>query len=98
MFKDKLQVDEGRRKPLEFKEGDHIFLKVSSTTDIGRDIKVIQLNPHFIGPFQILQKFRPMVYRISFPASLSNVHDVFHVSQLRKYVAVPSHIIKTKYS
>ncbi|MCI41003.1 hypothetical protein A2U01_0062236, partial [Trifolium medium] len=34
-------------------------------------------------------------YRIALPPSLSNLHDVFHVSQLRKYVSDPSHVIES---
>ena len=40
-----------RRRPLEFKEGDHIFLRVNPTTGIGRALKSKKLNPKFIGPF-----------------------------------------------
>lgn len=85
-----------RRKPLEFEEGEHVFLKVSPTTGIGRAIRAKKLNPRFIGPFQILKRLGPVAYQIALPPSLSNLHDVFHVSQLRKYVSDPSHIIRTE--
>ena len=44
-----------RRKPLEFQEGEHIFLKVTPTIGIGRAIRVKKLTPLFIGPYQILK-------------------------------------------
>ena len=72
-----------RRKPLEFQEGDHVFLKVSPMTGIGRAMKSKKLTPRFIGPFQILQRVGPVAYRIALPPFLSKLHDVFHVSQLR---------------
>jgi len=82
-----------RRRPLEFLEGDHVFLKVTPTTRIGRAIRSKKLTPRFIGPYQILRKIGPVAYQISLPFILSNLHNVFHVSQLRKYVSDPSHII-----
>ena len=51
-----------RRKPLGFQEGDHVFLKVTPITGIGRAVKVIKFGPQFIGPFQILQRIRPVAY------------------------------------
>ncbi|XP_020966165.1 uncharacterized protein LOC110266243 [Arachis ipaensis] len=83
-----------RRKPLEFEEGDHAFLKVTSTTRIGRSIKTKKLNPRYIGPFQILERVGPVAYRMALPPYLSNLHDVFHVSQLRKYTPDASHVLE----
>ncbi|MCI50721.1 hypothetical protein A2U01_0071965, partial [Trifolium medium] len=47
-----------------------------------------------IGPYQILERIEKVAYRIALPPSLSNLHDMFHVSQLRKYIADPSHVIE----
>jgi len=88
----KSYVDE-RRRPLEFLESDHVYLKITPTTGIGRAIKSKKLTPRFIGPYQILRKIGPVAYQISLPPILSNLHNVFHVSQIRKYVSDPSHII-----
>jgi hypothetical protein len=82
-----------RRKTLEFEEGEHIFLKVSPTTAVGRSMKVKKLQPRYVGPFQILQRIGPVAYQLALPPNLSNLHDVFHVSQIRKYVSDPSHIL-----
>ncbi|XP_052112863.1 uncharacterized protein LOC127739641 [Arachis duranensis] len=83
-----------RRKPLEFEEGEHVFLKVTPTTGVGRAIKTKKLNPRYIGPFEILKRIGPVAYRIALPPYLSNLHDVFHVSQLRKYTPDASHILE----
>ena len=83
-----------RRKPLEFQEGEHVFLRVTPMTGIGRVMKIKKLTPRFVGPYQILQRIGPVAYRIALPPSLSNLHDVFHVSQLRKYIPDPSHVIQ----
>ncbi|XP_028798676.1 uncharacterized protein LOC114754096 [Neltuma alba] len=83
-----------RRRPLEFDVGDHVFLKVSPLTGIGRSIKAKKLTPRFIGPYEILERIGPVAYRVALPPHLSNIHDVFHVSQLKKYHPDPSHIIE----
>jgi hypothetical protein len=83
-----------RRKDIEFQEGDHVFLKVTSTTGVGRALKSRKLTSRFIGPYQISERIGKVAYRIALPPSLANLHDVFHVSQLRKYVSDPSHVIE----
>ncbi|KAL4022676.1 hypothetical protein IC575_016420 [Cucumis melo] len=67
-----------RRKDLEFDVGDKVFLKLS---------------PRFVGPLEILERIGPVAYRLALPPSLSVVHDVFHVSILRKYMLDPSHVV-----
>ena len=62
-----------------------MFLKITPTTGVGRAIKVRKLSPCFMGLFQILKRIGPVAYRVTLPPHLSNLHDVFHVSQLRKY-------------
>ena len=85
---------DNRRKDLEFEAGDHVFIKVTPWTGVGRAIKSKKLTPRFIGPFQILKRVGPLAYQVALPPTLSNLHDVFHVSQLRKYIHDPSHIVK----
>ncbi|XP_061351470.1 uncharacterized protein LOC133296488 [Gastrolobium bilobum] len=84
---------DNRRKPLAFEEGERVFLKLSPTTGVGRTLKVRKLSPRYIGSFQILQKIGSVAYQLVVPPHLSNLHNVFHVSQLRKYVSDPSHIL-----
>ncbi|XP_016173011.1 uncharacterized protein LOC107615466 [Arachis ipaensis] len=85
-----------RRKPLEFEVGEHVFLRVTLTTGIGRAIKTKKMNPRFIGPFEIQRPFGPVVYQVAFPPHLSNLHDVFHVSQLCKYTPDAAHVLEPK--
>jgi len=82
-----------RRKGLEFQEGDHVFFRVTPVTGVGRALKSKKLTPRFIGPYQISERIGTVVYRLGLPPHLSNLHDVFNVSQLRKYVSDPSHVI-----
>ena len=83
-----------RRKDFEFQSGDHVFLRVTPITGVGRALKSKKLTPRFIGPYQITSKVGKVAYRVALPPNLSNLHDVFHVSQLRKYVPDPSHVIE----
>ena len=52
-----------------------------------------KLSPRYIGPFPIVARVGEVAYSLDLPASLSGVHPVFHVSQLRKYIPDPSHVI-----
>jgi len=83
-----------RRRPLEFEAGDHVFLLVTPTVGIGRALKSRKLTPRFIGPYQITRRIGPAAYEIALPPHLANFHNVFHVSQLRKYVADPTHVLE----
>ncbi|KAA0045842.1 pol protein [Cucumis melo var. makuwa] len=82
-----------RRKDLEFEVRDMVFLKVAPMKGVLRFEKKGKLSPRFVGPFEILERIDPVAYRLALPPSLSAVHDVFHVSMLRKYVADPTHVV-----
>nr|KYP37201.1 hypothetical protein KK1_041619 [Cajanus cajan] len=69
-----------RRKPLEFSKGEHVFLKVTPTSGVGRALKARKLTPRFVGPYQIIQRVGLVAYRLALPPSLSNLLNVFHVS------------------
>jgi hypothetical protein len=78
-----------RRRELIFEVGDFIYLKVSPMRGMKR-IKVKgKLSPRYNGPFKILERKGEVAYQLELPDSLSDVHDVFHVSQLKKCLRVP---------
>ncbi|XP_070668367.1 uncharacterized protein [Malus domestica] len=52
-----------------------------------------KLSPRYIGPYQIVERVREVAYQLALPLELARVHNVFHVSMLRKYVSDPSHVI-----
>ncbi|XP_027357489.1 uncharacterized protein LOC113866890 [Abrus precatorius] len=83
-----------RSKPLEFQVGDHVFFRVSPITEVDRALKSRKLFPKFIVPFEVLSRVGPVAYHISLPPNLSNLHHVFHVSLLRKYIPDPSYVIE----
>ena len=52
-----------------------------------------KLSPRFIGPFEMLERIGTVVYRLALPPSMTGVHEVFHVSMLRKYTPDPAHVV-----
>jgi hypothetical protein len=52
-----------------------------------------KLSPRYVGPFLVTEVVGPVAYRVELPSNLASVHDVFHVSTLRKYVHDPLHVI-----
>nr|GFB96602.1 putative reverse transcriptase domain, ribonuclease H-like domain, aspartic peptidase domain protein [Tanacetum cinerariifolium] len=78
-----------RRKPLEFSVGDYVLLKVSPWKSMVRFEKKGKLAP-IVGPFEIIKKVGPVVYKLDFPEELDDVHDTFHVSNLKKCLADPT--------
>ncbi|KAL6283047.1 hypothetical protein ACE6H2_013976 [Prunus campanulata] len=53
-----------------------------------------KLSLRYIGPYEITKRIRPVAYTLALPSKLSRIHDVFHVSMLRKYMPDPSHILE----
>ena len=81
------------RRPLEFQVGEHVFLKISPTKGVIRFGAHGKLSPRYIGPFKILERVGEVAYRLALPPSLEGVHNVFHVSQLRRYIRDESHVL-----
>ena len=52
-----------------------------------------KLSPRYIGPFEIIDRIGELAYRLTFPLVLQKVHNVFHVSMLKKYLYNPSHVV-----
>ena len=82
-----------RRRPLEFEVGDHVFLKVMPKRGVVRFGKRGKLSTRFIRPFEILERVSTVAYRLALPPNMSGVHEVFHVSMLRKYTPDPAHVV-----
>ena len=82
-----------RRRPLGFEVRDHVFLKVIPKRGVVRFGKCGKLSPRFIGPFEILERMSTVAYWLMLSPSMSGVHEVFHVSILRKYTPYPAHVV-----
>ena len=83
------------RKDLEFEVEDRVFLKLSPWKGVVRFGKRGKLSPHYIGPFEIVERIGSVAYRLDLPEELSRVHNVFHISMLRKYIPDSSHVLET---
>jgi hypothetical protein len=81
---------------LQFKVGDFVYLRVSPTRGIQRFGIKEKLSPRYVGPFEILKVCGSVAYRLQLPPQLAAVHDVFHVSQLRKCIKIPTEIIDSQ--
>jgi hypothetical protein len=72
------------KAPKEFEVGNFVYLKVSPTKDVQCFGVKRKLAPRYIGPYEVTEKFGTVAYQIQHPDRHSTVHDVFHVSQLKK--------------
>jgi hypothetical protein len=68
---------------LEFEVGDHVYLRFSPMKDVRRFGIKGKLDPSYIGPYPIIDKYGLLSYQVELPSKLSVVHNVFHVSQKR---------------
>ncbi|GKD85432.1 hypothetical protein Tco_1356586, partial [Tanacetum coccineum] len=73
-----------KRKPMEFRAGDRVTLKVSPWKRVAHFDKRGKLNPRYVGPFKVLAKVGAVAYKLELPQELSRVHSTFHVSNLKK--------------
>jgi hypothetical protein len=77
-----------KRRDLSFEIGDFVYLKVSPMRDTGRFKVKGKLAPRYVGSFKIVDRKGEVAYQLELPPQLSDVHDVFHVSQLNKCLRV----------
>jgi hypothetical protein len=75
---------DNRRRELRFQVSDFMYLKVSPMRGLHHFKIRGKLAPRYIGPFMILEQRGEVAYQLELPPQLADVHDVFHVSQLRK--------------
>ncbi|XP_020082350.1 uncharacterized protein LOC109705944 [Ananas comosus] len=81
-----------RRRDLEFVVGDRVFLKVSPRRGMKR-FGARKKSPRYIGPYEVLERIGAVAYRLALSPKLADVHYVFHVSNLRKYIQDPEHVL-----
>ncbi|XP_021649178.2 uncharacterized protein LOC110641667 [Hevea brasiliensis] len=82
-----------KRKDIEYEVSDKVFLQVSPWKKVLRFGKKGKLSPRFIGPYEIMECVGSVAYRLALPPQLDKIHNVFHVSMLRRYRSNLSHIL-----
>jgi hypothetical protein len=82
-----------RRKPLQFEVGDFVYLRVSPIRVVQRFGMKGKLAPRYVGPFEILKTCGPVAYRLQLRHQLAAIHNIFHVSQLKKCIKIPTEVI-----
>ena len=83
-----------KRRTLEFDIGDKVFPKTSPVKTVMRFCQKGKLSPRYIRSFEVIGKVGKVAYRLAQPLAMTRIHDVFHVSILRKFIADPAHILK----
>ena len=104
VIRDRLKIAQDRqksyvnnhRRDLEFEVGDMVFLRISPWKGVLRFGKRGKLSPRYIGPYRIVESIGEVAYRLELPSDIDCIHDVFHVSMLRKYIPDPSHVLREK--
>jgi hypothetical protein len=86
-----------RRRDLPFEIGDFVYLKVSPMRGTRRFRVKGKLAPRYVRPFKIIDRKGEVAYQLELSPQLSEVHDVFHVSQLKKCLQVPEEQLPMKY-
>ena len=85
-----------KRKDIRYEIGEKVFLKVSPWKKVMRFGKKGKLSPRFIGPYEVIEKVGPVAHRLTLPLELEKIHNVFHVSMLRRYRSDPSHVVSSE--
>ncbi|KAK8958304.1 hypothetical protein KSP40_PGU004152 [Platanthera guangdongensis] len=82
-----------KHRNAEFAVGDWVYLKIKPFKGVSRVRRLKKLNPRYLGPFEVLERIGEAAYRLRLSVELSGLHDVFHISVLRKAVQEPSQVI-----
>ena len=85
-----------KRKDIRYEIDEKAFLKVSPWKKVMRFGKMGKLSPRFIGPYEVMEKVGLVAYRLALPLELEKIHNVFHVSLLRRYRSDPSHVVSSE--
>ena len=101
MIRERLKVATDRQKSyVDSKRkdiiGEKVFLKVSPWKKVIRFGNKGKLSPRFIGQYGVIENMGPVTYRLALPPKLEKIHNVFHVSMLRRYRLDLSYVVSSE--
>eukprot|EP00253_Pinus_taeda_P019990 PITA_19990 len=82
-----------KRRFKEYQVGDHVYIRIQAKRSTLQWVGCAKLAPRYCGPFQILARVGPVAYQLALLSHI-RVHNVFHISVLKKYVYDPKHVIR----
>ena len=85
-----------KTKDVHYEIGEKVLLKVSPWKKVMRFGRKGKLSPRFIGPYEVIEKVGPVAYILALPPEFEKIHNVFHVSMLRRYRSDPSHVVSSE--
>ena len=85
-----------RREDIRYEIDEKVFLKVSPWKKVMRFGENGKLSPRFIGSYEVIEKVGPVAYKLALPPKLEKIHNIFHVSMLRRYMSNPSHVVSSE--
>ena len=85
-----------KRKDIRYEVGEKVVLKVSPWKKVMIFGKKSKLSPRFIGPYEVIEKVGQVAYCLALPSELEKIHNVFHLSMLRRYRSDPSHVVSSE--
>ena len=87
---------DSKRMDIRYEIGEKVFLKVSPWKKVMRFGNKGKLSPRFIGQYGVIENVGLVTYRLALPPELEKIHNLFHVSMLRRYRSDPSHVVSSK--
>ena len=85
-----------RRKDILYEIDEKVFFKVSPWKKVMRFWTKGKLSPRFIGSYEVIEKVGSVAHKLAFPPELEKIHNVFHVSMLRRYRSGASHVVSSE--
>ena len=82
-----------RIKDIRYEISEKVYLKVLPWKKVIRFGKKSKLSPRLIGPYEVIEKVGPVAYKLALPPKWEKIHNVFHVSMLRRYRSDQSHVV-----
>ena len=85
-----------KRKDIQYEIDEKVFLKVSPWKKVMRFGRKGKFSLRFIGSYEVIEKVGLVAYRLALPPELEKIHNVFHISMLRRYRLDPSHVVSSE--